>query len=132
MRPDVPAQPLEGQPEGSVATRARQQAKFGSYQALRGSPDRLVYCAFLFLLFFSLLYLRRSEQLLHPQVWDEDGSQIIPGLLAHGLRALFYPMNGYLILTPKVISAISLAISCVYYPLISTIFTWIFIISVCI
>lgn len=132
MRPDLPAQPLERQPEGLLATSARPQTKLGSHQNSHGSAKRVFYYAFLFLLFFCLLYLRRSEQLLHPQVWDEDGSQIIPGLLTHGLRSLFYPVNGYLILTPKVISAISLAISGVYYPLISTILTWIFIISVCI
>ena len=86
----------------------------------------------LFILFFALLYLRRSAQLLHPQVWDEDGTEILPGLLDHGLKSLFFPINGYLIVVPKLISAISLAISGLYYPLVSTVITWGFIVGVCI
>ena len=84
------------------------------------------------LLFFALLYARRSAQLLHPQVWDEDGTRNIPGLMNDGLKSLFYPVNGYLIVVPKVITAVSLAISGLYYPLISTIITWLFIVYVCI
>ncbi len=87
---------------------------------------------FLIALFFSLLYVRRSIQLLHPQVWDEDGTQVLPALLDHGLKSLFYPVNGYLILVPKLISAISLAVSGIYYPLVSTIITWAFIVGVCV
>lgn len=98
----------------------------------RPFPSAAVQYLFLAVLFFFLLYMRRSIQLLHPQVWDEDGVVIIPGLLDHGLKSLFYPVNGYLILVPKLISAISLSISGIYYPLVSTIITWFFIIGVCI
>ncbi len=94
-------------------------------------PNRAFYYFLLFLLFFLLLYWRRSAQLLHPQVWDEDGTQIIPGLLVHGWKSLFYPVNGYLIFVPKLISAVSLSISGLYYPLISTILAWIFVVGVC-
>jgi hypothetical protein len=99
---------------------------------IRGVVNKpVVHYLVLFLLFFALLFLRRSPQLLSPQVWDEDGTQIIPGLLDHGLRSLIYPVNGYLVVLPKLISAASLAISGVHYPFVSTLITWIFIICVC-
>lgn len=84
-----------------------------------------------FLLFFALLFLRRSAQLLNPQVWDEDGTQIIPGLIDHGIKSLIYPVKGYLVLLPKLISATSLAISGLYYPLVSTVITWVLIAGIC-
>jgi hypothetical protein len=99
---------------------------------LRAVRKPTIYYVLLFGLFFFLLYLRRSEQLLHPQVWDEDGTQTLPGLIDHGVKSLFFPVNGYLILVPKLISAISLSVSGVYYPLVSTVITWIFIVGVCI
>ncbi len=108
----------------------RYTSNTGIFRQGLNQPAFRYFC--LFALFFFLLYLRRSAQLLHPQVWDEDGTQIIPGLLDHGLRSLFYPVNGYLILVPKLISAISLSISGLYYPLVSTVITWFFIIGVCI
>ena len=30
---------------------------------------------------FALLMLRRHEQLMHPQVWDEDGTIVAPYLI---------------------------------------------------
>ncbi|HEY1730192.1 MAG TPA: hypothetical protein VGG15_00490 [Terriglobales bacterium] len=68
---------------------------------------------------------------MNPQVWDEDGALVIPGLLQHGLISLFDPVAGYLIVVPKVISAVSLAVSGLYYPLVSTILAWIFTAWVC-
>jgi hypothetical protein len=94
--------------------------------------SQAVYCTLLFFFFFGLLWLRRSEQMLHPQVWDEDGVLIIPGLLSHGLRSIFDPVGGYLVLVPKLISAASLGISGLYYPLVSTIFAWAFTAGVCV
>ena len=105
----------------------------GRIAALRESrSNQALYYILLFLLFFGLLYLRRSAQLLHPQVWDEDGTQVIPGLLVHGWKSLFYPVNGYLIIVPKVISAVSLSISGLYYPMVSTILAWTFVAGVCV
>lgn len=103
----------------------------------RSSPSiaprqRCVRYGLLFVLFFALLYMRRSPQLLHPQVWDEDGTRIIPGFLDHGLASLAFPVGGYLVLVPKLISGISLAISGVYYPVVSTIVTWLVILAICI
>jgi hypothetical protein len=127
------AAPLnQARPPIPRSTIARPEPNFGSRAATSGTSARpALYYAALFLLFFFLLYLRRPAQLLHPQVWDEDGTQIVPGLIDHGLKSLFYPVNGYLVLVPKLISAISLSISGVHYPLVSTVITWIFISWVC-
>ena len=83
------------------------------------------------LLLFLLLLLRSHARLFHPQVWAEDGTPSfaaggsnIPDFLHYGWAALFRPINGYLILLPKAISGISLAISFLYYPTISTILAW--------
>lgn len=77
-----------------------------------------------------LLLSRRWCQIISPQVWDEDGTQIIHRFLAQGWASIFEPVNGYLVLTPKLISAFSLWISILYYPLISTVLSWAFIVSV--
>jgi len=84
----------------------------------------------LFTSFTLLLASRRWLQLVSPQVWDEDGTKIIPGLINHGLTSFLTPVNGYLITVPKIISLISLTISFSHYPLISTILAWLFIASV--
>jgi hypothetical protein len=78
------------------------------------------------LLFFILLFLRRGEQLLNPQVWAEDGIMIIPSFLEYGWFNLIHHVNGYLITIPKLISNISMSISPLYYPEISTYITWAF------
>lgn len=81
----------------------------------------------LFILFLTLAISRRWEQLLYPNVWDEDGTIIIPGILNHGLISLFEPVNGYLIVIPKLISFLSLNISIYNYPFISSIISFILI-----
>src|SRR5690348_7298014 len=83
------------------------------------------------LVFLSLLYLRRSAQLLNPQIWSEDGEQIIPGFLNHGLASFAIPVNGYLITVSKLIMGLSLMMSSLLLPLISTLLTWLFIAGVC-
>ena len=91
---------------------------------------RWFYIPSLFTIFLILLASRRWMQLIIPQVWDEDGTQIIPGFITHGWASLFTPVNGYLIMVPKLISAISLTISFSHYPIISTIIVWLFIASI--
>jgi len=78
------------------------------------------------LIFFILLYLRRSDQLLYPQIWNEDGTQNFVSYLKYGWSNIFEPVSGYLILLPKIITNMSLEISAIYYPEISTYFAWIF------
>ena len=73
---------------------------------------------------------RRWCQIASPQVWDEDGTQIIYGFITHGWVELLQPVNGYLITVPKIISMISLRVSFLHYPVVSTILSWSFIVSV--
>ena len=82
------------------------------------------------LVFFLLLYLRRYEQLLYPQVWNEDGTQNFISYIKYGWANIFEPVSGYLILLPKIITNLSLEISAIYYPEISTYLAWIFTIIV--
>jgi hypothetical protein len=80
----------------------------------------------LFLVFLGLLATRRWEQLMSPQVWDEDG-RAISGFMSSGWHEFLQPVNGYLISVPKLITGASLALSPYYYPLVSTVLTWLFI-----
>jgi len=85
---------------------------------------------FLALVFFLLLFLRRYDQLFHPYVWIEDGLYNVPQFMEEGWHSLFTPVGGYPIVLSKLISYISMEISFVYYPEISTYITWI--LTICI
>jgi len=81
------------------------------------------------LLFFLLLLLRSHARLLHPQVWGEDAVPSFRGsgvfdYVNYGPISLLKPVNGYLILLPKLISGLSLLLSFSYYPIISTVLAW--------
>src|SRR5271165_3873326 len=106
--------------------------KNGSVESLKLASSRAARYLLLFLGFALLLYLRRSSQLLHPQVWDEDGTQVLTGLLDRGLRSLAFPVNGYLITVPKLIAVASLGISGWLFPWVGTAIAWIFVVSVCV
>jgi hypothetical protein len=71
-----------------------------------------------------LLLTRAWPRLLYPQVWDEDGTRNLPGFFQNGLADLFEPLNGYLILVPKLITMSAASISFSQYPLISTLLAW--------
>ncbi|MEW6301354.1 MAG: hypothetical protein AB1671_27080 [Thermodesulfobacteriota bacterium] len=70
-----------------------------------------------------LLVLRRPDQVLHPYVWNEDGTWNIPCYLEHGVWSIFQPVQGYLILPTKLITYVSIKLSGIYYPEISTALT---------
>ncbi len=78
------------------------------------------------LIFFILLFLRRGMQLLNPHIWNEDGPFNMASFMLHGWHSLYEPTQGYLILIPKLITNISMSISFIYYPEVSTYLTWIF------
>lgn len=88
--------------------------------------------------FFLLLLSRRGAQLFSPQVWDEDGVSVTPGgnvgnipsFLNKGWLSIIDPVNGYLILVPKLITGISLSVTFYEYPLLSTVISFAFIIIV--
>jgi hypothetical protein len=80
-------------------------------------------------IFFLILYARRSAQLLHPQVWDEDGLVIMRDLIQAGPASILWPLNGYLLVIPRTITFLALSVSVSYYPLISTLLAWAFTIA---
>ena len=80
----------------------------------------------LLIIFLCLLCTRRWQQLVAPEVWNED-ALIMNTFISLGARTFLEPVAGYLITVPKLISAISLKISFLYYPLISTVLAWLFI-----
>ncbi len=82
--------------------------------------------AILSLIFFILLFLRRGMQLLNPHIWNEDGPFNMASFMLHGWHSLYEPTQGYLILIPKLITNISMSISFIYYPEVSTYLTWLF------
>ena len=84
----------------------------------------------LILLAFGLLLLRAWPRLLYPEVWAEDGTENLYGLIQNGPLDIFRPIGGYLVLIPRLISLLSLSISFTYYPIISTVFAWVFTIFV--
>lgn len=100
---------------------------------LQTLSPRLKYAqlAAFFLLFVALIYVRRSRQLLSPQVWDEDGTLFLFEYINQGAGFLLHPVYGYFILVSKLISMLSLTISYFYYPEVSTILCWLFIAGVC-
>lgn len=77
----------------------------------------------------SLLSLRAWERLQLPQVWQEDKLNIL-GFLEGGFPSLFEPVNGYLILVPKLVTMLSASISFSHYPLVSTVLAWLATIAV--
>jgi hypothetical protein len=85
------------------------------------------YIPLIFIVFLILMASRRWLQIISPQVWGEDGTQVLYGLINHGWLSFSNPVNGYLITVPKIISSISLGISFSHYPIISTILSWLFI-----
>ena len=73
-----------------------------------------------------LLASRRWAQWVRPQVWDEDGANL-SNFIAHGWVGLFEPVNGYLIIVPKLISFAALQVSFLHYAAVSTVLAWFFI-----
>ena len=80
------------------------------------------------ILFFELLFARRSQQLLDPQVWDEEGF-FIKEIITEGLRSFLGPVEGYLCTLPRLITFVSLPISFTHYPLVATILGWAIIVA---
>jgi hypothetical protein len=75
--------------------------------------------------FVVLVASRRWQQLTSPQVWDEDG-RLISSFVESGWAGIFQPVNGYLVLVPRVITGVSMFLSVYYYPIISTVLACLF------
>jgi hypothetical protein len=78
--------------------------------------------SFLLSIILLILFLRRPLQFIHPDVWVEDGTVFIPDSLTYGIAGILRPINGYLIVIPRLITWLSLQISLEWYPQISTFF----------
>jgi hypothetical protein len=85
--------------------------------------------ALLLLVFLALVASRRWQQVTCPQVWAEDGT-LISSFLESGWIGVFQPLNGYLVLAPRMITGISLLVSIYYYPIVSTVLACLFAASV--
>jgi|GEM_PF-596301 len=83
------------------------------------------------LLLLALLTSRWWQQLVSPQVWGEEGTQVLAGFINNGWGAIFQPVNGYLHTIPKLISHTAISASFTYYPAIALVLTWLFITGVC-
>ena len=88
--------------------------------------NKFLFIIITFLSCFLILYLRRGNQLLSPEVWDEDGTENLKTFIENGWSFLLIPVSGYLITISKIITGISASISILYYPEISTYLTWTF------
>lgn len=84
----------------------------------------MVFFGLMAFLFTFILSSRRFRILQAPQVWQEDGVYIIPSIVRGGLIALLEPIHGYYITSSKIITYLSLQISFLYYPEVSTVLTW--------
>ncbi|MCO6386053.1 hypothetical protein [Aliihoeflea sp. 40Bstr573] len=68
----------------------------------------------------ALIALRRPDQIMNPEVWNEDGIFVIPQIIQGGFFSIFEPVNGYLIIPSRMITWLSLQGPLEYYPTIST------------
>ncbi len=90
-----------------------------------GSVFARVRIPLLFVLFAALLASRRGAQLLSPQVWCEEG-YLVRDFVDHGWSAFLQTQGGYLVLVPKTLSRIAMAISLYHYPIVSAVLAWTF------
>jgi len=63
-------------------------------------------------------FLRRPDQLLHPYIWDEDGTIILKAYAERGLGSVA-DINGYIILVARVLSLAAFKTSFLWAPEIS-------------
>lgn len=78
----------------------------------------------------ALFFLRRPLQFIHPDVWVEDGTILIPDTMRFGVDAVFRPQNGYLFVVPRVLNLVSMQVPIEYYPELSTLLAVLFDLSV--
>jgi len=76
-----------------------------------------------------ILFARRYAQMLDPQVWDEEG-RIITQMVASGPLCFFTPMNGYLILLPRILAFLALLVPMREYPRVGVMLAWMVIVAI--
>ncbi len=82
------------------------------------------------ILFFLLLFLKRWNQLLSPEVWIEDGKYGITTFVHSGWNALFMEEGGFYKTINVFMTNTGMSISPLYYPEVSTYLAWVFTIFV--
>jgi hypothetical protein len=70
-----------------------------------------------------LLALRSGQRILHPEIWAEDADNLF-AWVQYGLASVAHPVNGYLIVVPRLITNLAASLSIYYYPLISSLLAW--------
>jgi len=70
----------------------------------------------LVLLTITVLFLRRPDQFLHPDVWVEDGKFILPDFANEGAWTLTKPLAGYFLTATKLISVVAYSLSILWAP----------------
>jgi hypothetical protein len=74
--------------------------------------------------FAFILFARRFAQMLDPQVWDEEGI-IISQTVAHGIFSFAEPINGYLLVLPRMLTFAAMLAPLRHYPRVATSLAWI-------
>ena len=69
-----------------------------------------------FLLAAVVIASRRYVQILHPDVWVEEGTIFLPAFAKSGWSELFTPLYGYLLVPSKMVSFFGLSLSFVHFP----------------
>jgi hypothetical protein len=62
------------------------------------------------------LFIRRPDQFLRPYIWVEDGRNILPSYIEKGWASVFEPINGYYIISSKLISMAAFNLSFLHTP----------------
>ena len=92
----------------------------GARRALAAlAPERLAAGLFLGIVafVFLILFLRRPDALLYPQLWAEDGSVFLNEQLVYGFwRSALMPMAGYLHLVPRMTASLAWLLPAAWVP----------------
>jgi hypothetical protein len=72
----------------------------------------------------ALVFLRSWPRIVKPEVWDEDGTQLLAGYLVHGWSDILQPVNGYLITISKLIFYGAASITLLRFPEVGTLLAW--------
>lgn len=64
----------------------------------------------------AVLFLRRPDQFLHPDIWVEDGKYILPAFVNEGAWTLTKPLAGYFLTATKLISVVAYSLSILWAP----------------
>jgi hypothetical protein len=73
----------------------------------RAKESRRVWFWGVIALAVGILYIRKGDSLTNPQFWAEDGVIFFLQQYEQGIRAIFNPQDGYLLLVPRLVAIVS-------------------------